>query len=136
MPRKPRTFKPGYAYHVTTRCNNREFKLQRQQCREVFLYAIKLDKQLGTPRLLANQLFRSGTSIGANIAESRSAESNRDFISKQAIALKEAKETKYWLLLLIKSEIIPEEKVSNLLDECEQFKIIAKSIITSKEKLK
>ncbi|MGB3532857.1 MAG: transposase [Microcoleaceae cyanobacterium] len=41
MPRKPRTFKPGYAYHVTTRCNNREFKLQRQECREVFLYAIK-----------------------------------------------------------------------------------------------
>ncbi|GAX38739.1 four helix bundle protein [Nodularia sp. NIES-3585] len=59
-----------------------------------------LDKQPGTPRLLAAQLFRSGTSIGANIEESQSAESNRDFISKQSIALKEAKETKYWLKLL------------------------------------
>ena len=66
-----------------------------------------LDKQPGTPRLLANQLFRAGTSIGANIEESRSAESDKDFISKQAIALKEARETRYWLKLLSKSEIIP-----------------------------
>ncbi|RFP52074.1 MAG: transposase [Limnothrix sp. CACIAM 69d] len=46
MPRKPRIFKQGYAYHITTRCNNREFKLSRRECREVFLYAIRkaLDK--------------------------------------------------------------------------------------------
>ncbi|WP_096663459.1 transposase [Dolichospermum compactum] len=46
MPRKPRNIKPGYSYHITTRCNNREFKLSRRECREVFLYAIKkaLDK--------------------------------------------------------------------------------------------
>ncbi|EKD07582.1 hypothetical protein SPLC1_S412490 [Arthrospira platensis C1] len=96
-----------------------------------------LDQQPGTPRLLANQLFRSGTSIGANIAESGSAESDRDFISKQSIALKEAKETRYWLRLLIQSEMIPETKVSSLLDECEQLiKIISKSILTAKRKLK
>jgi four helix bundle protein len=95
-----------------------------------------LDKQPGTPRLLAAQLFRSGTSIGANIEESRSAESDKDFISKQSIALKEAKETRYWLKLLIKSEIISEPQIDNLLDECEQLiKIIAKSIVTTKEKL-
>ncbi len=95
-----------------------------------------LDKQPGTSRLLANQLFRAGTSIGANIEESRSAESNKDFISKQSIALKEAKETRYWLKLLIKSEIISESLIDNLLDECEQLiKIIAKSIVTTKEKL-
>jgi hypothetical protein len=41
MPRKLRRFQTGYAYHVTVRCNNREFKLQRLECREVFLYAIK-----------------------------------------------------------------------------------------------
>ncbi len=46
MSRKPRHFQPGYSYHITTRCNNREFKLSRRDCREVFLYAIKktLDK--------------------------------------------------------------------------------------------
>lgn len=41
MPRKPRDLKPGYSYHVTTRCNNREFNLVRHECREVFIYAIK-----------------------------------------------------------------------------------------------
>ena len=46
MSRKSRNVQAGYAYHITTRCNNREFKLQRWECREVFLYAIKqaLDK--------------------------------------------------------------------------------------------
>lgn len=46
MPRKPRTLRPGYAYHLTTRCNNREFRLSRRECREVLLYALKraLDK--------------------------------------------------------------------------------------------
>ncbi len=96
-----------------------------------------LDKQPGTPRLLASQLFRSGTSIGANVEESQSAESGRDFISKQSISLKEARETRYWLRILIKSELIPEEKVSSILSECEQLiKIIAKSIVTRKENLK
>ncbi|MCX5966007.1 MAG: transposase [Cyanobacteria bacterium] len=41
MPRKPRKFNPGYAYHITIRCNNREFKLHRWECRKVFLFAIK-----------------------------------------------------------------------------------------------
>ena len=41
IPRKPRSVLAGYSYHITTRCNNREFKLSRRQCREVFLYAIK-----------------------------------------------------------------------------------------------
>ena len=41
MPRKPRNFQIGHSYHITTRCNNREFKLSRRECREVFLYAIK-----------------------------------------------------------------------------------------------
>ncbi len=46
MPRQPRKLTAGYSYHITTRCNNREFKLSRRECREVFLYAIKkaLDK--------------------------------------------------------------------------------------------
>ena len=41
MPSKPRNFQIGHSYHITTRCNNREFKLSRHECREVFLYAIK-----------------------------------------------------------------------------------------------
>jgi len=41
MPRQPRQLQPQYSYHVTTRCNNREFRLTRSECRQVFLYAIK-----------------------------------------------------------------------------------------------
>ncbi|MHC5673026.1 transposase [Nostoc sp.] len=41
MPRQPRQIQPGYCYHITTRCNNREFYLNRRECREVFLFAIK-----------------------------------------------------------------------------------------------
>jgi putative transposase len=41
MPRQPRQLQPGYSYHITTRCNNREFRLTRLECREVLLYAIK-----------------------------------------------------------------------------------------------
>ncbi len=41
MPRKPRDLQPNYCYHVTVRCNNREFRLIRHECREVFLYSLK-----------------------------------------------------------------------------------------------
>lgn len=55
--------------------------------------------------VLANQLLKSGTSIGANIAESQSAVSNKDFIQKLSLSLKEARETGYWLHLLEDSQI-------------------------------
>ncbi|MDJ0553053.1 MAG: four helix bundle protein [Microcoleaceae cyanobacterium MO_207.B10] len=96
-----------------------------------------LDQQPGTSRLLANQLFRSGTSIGANLAESQSAQNIKDFISKQEISLKEAeaRETRYWLRLLIETNMIESERIAKLLDECEQLiKILAQSIVTSKKK--
>ena len=64
---------------------------------------------------LANQLFRSGTSIGANIREAQSAESKADFIHKVKIADKEANETEYWLLLSQHSESYP--NCEKLLDE-------------------
>jgi four helix bundle protein len=50
--------------------------------------------------VLSKQLLRSGTSVGANITEAQDAQSKKDFISKMSIALKEAKETRYWLDLL------------------------------------
>jgi len=45
MPRLPRELKPGYSYHITSRCNNREFRLTRRECRELLLYAIKKAQQ-------------------------------------------------------------------------------------------
>jgi four helix bundle protein len=56
--------------------------------------------------VLSRQLVRSGTSIGANVAEAGSAQSRKDFISKMAIASKEARETEYWLCLLRDSGLL------------------------------
>ena len=60
--------------------------------------------------VLSKQFLRSGRSIGANISEAIYAQSNRDFISKYSIALKEASETSYWIKIMIKSNIVPEKK--------------------------
>jgi four helix bundle protein len=66
-----------------------------------------LDESPGVVQTLSKQLIKSGTSIGANVEESQSAQSTADFINKLEIALKEAKETRYWLRLLIATELIP-----------------------------
>ena len=65
--------------------------------------------------IISKQLLRSGTSIGANISEAEFAQSRADFISKMSIALKEAGETRYWIELLYKSEIIEHKVYESLL---------------------
>ena len=59
---------------------------------------------------LAKQILRSGTSIGANIAEAQRAQSNRDFLAKMYIAAKEANETEYWLRLFREADIISDKE--------------------------
>lgn len=85
--------------------------------------------------IISKQLLRSGTSIGANVEEAIAAQSKKDFISKMSIASKEARETKYWLRLLDKSELtnIP---VAVYLTEIEHvINIITKIIKTSQESM-
>lgn len=89
----------------------------------------KLDEQPGAPRTLANQLLRSGTSIGANLEESKGGQSRADFLSKVSISLKEARETNYWLRLLIAAEIISESQLSPLIDESSQLTAILTTIV-------
>ena len=60
--------------------------------------------------VMSLQIYRSGTSIGANISESKNAQSKPDFLSKLSIALKEASETEFWLKLLYKSQTISEKE--------------------------
>ena len=67
--------------------------------------------------VLSKQFLRSSTSVGANIAEAVYAQSNKDFINKYSIALKEASETKYWIKIMIKSTIISENKMTLMLEE-------------------
>ena len=78
---------------------------------------------------LGSQVLRSGTSIGANVAEAQSAQSKRDFVSKMNIALKEAKETEYWLKLLAASEIITQEKAGSLLGGVRELQRILTAIL-------
>ena len=59
--------------------------------------------------ILSKQLLRSGTSIGANVAEAQKAQTKPDFNAKMSIALKEASETQYWLKLLYKTEYLTDE---------------------------
>ena len=85
--------------------------------------------------VLSKQILKSGTSIGANIEESQAAQSKRDFISKNSIALKECRETHYWLRLLNDSDYLLKEHVG-LIGECEELRKILTSIIkTSQERL-
>jgi len=84
--------------------------------------------------IISNQIGRSGTSIGANIHEAQYGNSKADFISKLHIALKEANETKYWLILLNKSNYINNDEYEILANDCEKIKaMLIKSINTAKE---
>jgi four helix bundle protein len=83
---------------------------------------------------MSKQLLRSGTSIGANIAEAQYAQSKSDFVSKNHIALKEANETKYWLRLLNEMEYISDKEFKSIFDDCcEIHKMLSSIIITSKK---
>lgn len=67
--------------------------------------------------IMSKQVYRSGTSIGANIAESMNAQSRADFISKLSISLKEATETKYWLELLHESNHISNQQFDSIVND-------------------
>jgi len=82
---------------------------------------------------LADQLFKSGTSIGANVKEAQNAESKNDFIHKMKIAAKEADETEYWLELCQNSKFYP--NCDNLINDTKTIiKILSKIISSSKFK--
>lgn len=72
--------------------------------------------------VLSKQLLRSGTSIGANLAEAECAISRKDFLSKVYIALKECSETLYWLELLEETDYLTEQEFQSLNADCEELK--------------
>ncbi|MEK7166941.1 MAG: four helix bundle protein [Patescibacteria group bacterium] len=87
--------------------------------------------------MITDQLLRSGTSIGANIVEAKSASSKKDFIKFYEIALKSANETKYWICLLRDINLINQEKenLENFLKEADEIsKMLASSLLTLKGK--
>jgi len=114
----------------------------REELSERFLeFAVnifKLEKQLCksySGRHIYGQLFRAGTSTGANYEEATGAESKSDFIHKMQIVLKELREAFFWLRFIKKTELIPvsnAELIFLLKENDELLKIIGKSVATAK----
>ena len=102
--------------------------------RIVNLYKYLVDE----PReyVLSKQVLRSGTSIGANVAEANRGQSKSDFVHKLSIALKEADETEYWLSLLKDSGFITESQSEPLIADCNELqRMLISSIKTAKRNL-
>lgn len=90
----------------------------------------------GAPKPLEGQLFRAGTSVGANIAEAQFAQGKKDFISKLEISLKEINETEYWLERLYKGQFISEKEFKSMRNDCIAIRrLLIASVTTVKKKL-
>jgi len=83
---------------------------------------------------LAHQVIRSGTSIGANLQEADVGESKADFIHKSKIALKEARETQFWLRTIVESELLCDEEIQALQKENDELVRIIYTIIANTQK--
>ena len=88
-----------------------------------------LDQTPGVGRTLAHQLLRSASSIGANVEDGQGSQSRADFTAKYSIACKEARETHYWLRLLASTEIVPTDRLKDLIDEANQLIAILTTIV-------
>ena len=97
-------------------------------CRVVQLYQYLIKKKGGC-EVIARQVPKSGTSIGANMQEAKNGMGKADFVCKCNIALKEARETNYWLSLLQKTGLISERKIGSLLNESDQIVAILSTIV-------
>jgi four helix bundle protein len=100
---------------------------------------VKLYKYLKDDKneyILSKQLIRSGTSIGANVNEAQEGQTKKDFIAKMSIASKEARESKYWIQLLIKTEYlsIEDKHTQSLLSDSEELIKLLTSIVKSSMK--
>ena len=99
---------------------------------------VKLYKYLTIEKkeyVLSKQLLRSGTSIGANVRESKYAQSDKDFINKLSISLKEASETEYWIELM-KDEYLSKKETESIIEELtEILKLLTRIINTMKKKI-
>ncbi len=103
------------------------------------LRIVKLYQHLSEKKkefVLSKQVLRSGTSIGANLEESRGAQSPSDFQSKISIAYKEARETDYWLRLLYAAKYLTERQFDSVHRDCEELiRILGATQLTMKTKI-
>lgn len=101
-------------------------KAKKFAVRTVNLYKYLCDEK--KEFILSKQLLRSGTSIGANIAEAEVAISKKEFLSKMYIAFKECNETVYWLDLLYETDYLSEAEYTSIIEDCNEIQKILSSI--------
>ena len=95
-----------------------------EKSKDFAVRAVKLYKYLCKEKqeyVISKQVLRSGTSIGANIAEAQEGQSKKVFISKMSIALSEARETMYWLELLVRTEYITKLQYESINEDCREL---------------
>lgn len=108
----------------------------REKSFDFALVVLELYRVLQEEReyVISKQLMRSGTSIGANVEEAVAAESRKDFLHKMNLALKEARETHYWLRLLEASELVPGVDVTVCLENADELVRLLTAITRSTSK--
>lgn len=105
-------------------------------CRITRLYQYLTEDTEYKEFVQSKQIYRSGTSIGANVRESKHAQSDADFLPKMSIAYKEADETDYWLNLLRDNGYLNESQFQSLSHDCDRIlKILTSIVKTMKEKI-
>jgi four helix bundle protein len=105
--------------------NTAKYKSKRFAVRIVNLYRYLCEER--KEFVLSKQILRSGTSIGANLAEAEYGISEKDFLSKVYIALKESAETVYWLDLLFETNFITDSEYQSMKSDCEELLKMLKS---------
>lgn len=89
-----------------------------------------------TGRVIGNQLIRSGTSVGANYRAACRGRSKAEFIAKAGISIEEADESLYWMEMLIESELVPEQRLTDLMKEADELiAILTASVKTARKNL-
>ena len=109
----------------------------RQKTIDFAIRIVNFYKYLCTDKkefVLSKQILRSGTSIGANVRESKNAQTDPDYLSKMNIALKEADETQYWLEVLFRSEMITEQEYNSLNEDLKEIIAILVAIVKKLKK--
>ncbi len=134
---------------MTGRFTNKEQKDQEEATKKkvfdirerAFAFAVRivklcqrLEAKGGVCRTISFQLLKAGTSVGANLEEAKAGQSKADFISKNSVSLKEARESHYWLRLILAAELLTDDEVVDLKDEAESLMKIIGSIVTSAKK--
>lgn len=105
-------------------------------CRMVRLFQFLTEEAVYKEFVMSKQIYRSGTSVGANVRESKHAQSDADFLSKMSIAYKEADETDYWLNLLHDNGYLNDEQHESLCHDCTRIiKVLTSIVKTMREKL-